>query len=737
MHNFSRGLNIIFILAIIISLSGASSVRAAPALTAPHDVTITVTTLDDVWTADGLCSLREAILAANLNVSHDACPAGDSAGMDTIVFAQVGVVILASVLPEVEAAGPLTIDGGSAVTISGNNMTNILKMESGAELTLRNLTITAGYLSGNSVGGAGLFNYGGTVTIDSCSFQGHVGSGDYLSGGAIHNENGSLTVSNSTFQNNTLSGNYAYGAAIYNATGDVTVISSNFFDNSVSGSYAYGGAIYNSNSNLYIETSSFIGNSAEETGGAIYDYVSTLEISNSSFQDNIAYWGGAIIQLHGTLTSSGNTFDSNAVTGSGGAIACYYATCTLQGNVFTGNIALQDGGAAYFHYDTAIQLDGILFIENTALNDGGAIAIQETGNFNITNTTFEHNTASQGGGAVITYSVGLISDSLFRQNYADLGGGIYNYSVDFANSGLTVERTTFWENNAVSGGALYNENTKLVLINDTLASNTAGSGGGAYNAGGGLLEIFNSTLAHNSATAFGDQLCQGGGAVYTANSIYAYGGSGQNCYGLIMDSGYNLDSGDTCAFAAYGSLSNTDPLLGPLQDNNLPDRSPGYPTLTFALHYPSPAISSANPSLCPATDQREYPRRSGYCDIGSYEAQPHVIYINSGDWQSTDINTYFPDPLVIEAQDAYGNRLAGLPVTFYGPDWGASLANNYTVLATGADGFVGFGALANDIPGGWYEVDALAWNGVYTSFHLTNLAPPGWTTSTFLPVVRK
>ena len=277
-----------------------------------------------------------------------------------------------------------------------------------------------------------------------------------------------------------------------------------------------------------------------------------------------------------------------------------------------------------------------------------------------------------------------------------------------------------------------------MLINDTLASNTADSGGGAYNTGGGLLEILNSTLAHNSATALGDQLCRVGGSVYTANSIYAYGISGQNCYGAIMDSGDNIDSGDTCAFTASGSLSNTDPLLGPLQDNNLPDRSPGYPTLTFALHYSSPAISAANASLCPATDQRQYPRRSGYCDIGSYEAQPHVFYINSGDWQSTDINTYFAEPLVMEAQDYYGNRLAGVWILLDAPNSGASLANIEDELLTGPDGSTSFNALANSIPGGWYEVNARhCLSSLYTTFHLMNLAPPGWTMSTFLPVVRK
>ena len=46
--------------------------------------TLTVTTVLDADAADGFCSLREAILAANDDVAHNECPAGD--GPDRIVF---------------------------------------------------------------------------------------------------------------------------------------------------------------------------------------------------------------------------------------------------------------------------------------------------------------------------------------------------------------------------------------------------------------------------------------------------------------------------------------------------------------------------------------------------------------------------------------------------------------------------------------------------------------------------
>jgi len=88
-----------------------------------------------------------------------------------------------------------------------------------------------------------------------------------------------------------------------------------------------------------------------------------------------------------------------------------------------------------------------------------------------------------------------------------------------------------------------------------------------------------------------------------------------NCFysgGTVTSSGNNLDDGSTCAFNNAGDKVNTDPLLGPLQDN-------GGPTLTHALLSGSPAINQGKNSFCPATDQRGLTRPSTACDIGAYE----------------------------------------------------------------------------------------------------------------------
>jgi hypothetical protein len=135
----------------------------------------------------------------------------------------------------------------------------------------------------------------------------------------------------------------------------------------------------------------------------------------------------------------------------------------------------------------------------------------------------------------------------------------------------------------------------------------------------------NSTLWGNGAGS------QGGGiynsaAFYTLvtlrDNIIANSPSGGNCAGQpIIDAGHNLEDTDTCGLdPSNGSLPNTDPLLGPLQDN-------GGPTFTQALLEDSPAIDSGDNAACPLTDQRGVPRPmdgngdgEAVCDMGAYEA---------------------------------------------------------------------------------------------------------------------
>jgi len=213
------------------------------------------------------------------------------------------------------------------------------------------------------------------------------------------------------------------------------------------------------------------------------------------------------------------------------------------------------------------------------------------------------------------------------------GGGIYNSSGT-----LTVNNSTFSGNWAAdphgygSGGGIYNEWGTLTVSNCTFSQNWAyrsGTGGGIHNAG--TLTITNSTFSGNWAENVGGGVYNGG-TVTIGNTIFKAGGFGGGNivnYGAATSNGYNLSNDDGGGvLTAMGDQINTDPMLGPLQDN-------GGPTFTHAPLPGSRAIDAGKNFTAATTDQRgpAFLRTFDYAsiananggdgtDIGAYEVQP-------------------------------------------------------------------------------------------------------------------
>jgi hypothetical protein len=177
------------------------------------------------------------------------------------------------------------------------------------------------------------------------------------------------------------------------------------------------------------------------------------------------------------------------------------------------------------------------------------------------------------------------------------------------------------------GGGIDNFVGNVDVANSTLSGNSAKAGGGINNRVA-TLQIVNSTLSDNSATN-GSSVCNNR-SYYGINTILDIGstilnagGPGSNIWnngGLVTSLGYNLSSDDGGGFlTATGDQINTDPMLGPLQDN-------GGPTFTCALLPGSPAINAGDPHFTPPPDfdQRGpgFPRVVyGRIDVGAFEVQ--------------------------------------------------------------------------------------------------------------------
>lgn len=281
-------------------------------------VSYIVNTLNDNTTVDALCSLREAILAANDAPANADCGIG-GAGDDTILFSVSGTITLGSTLPNiVSGQGALTINGsGQNITISGNDSVRVLAVNNGATLTLRSLTIANGRVTGS---GGGVLNNGGTVTVLNSTFVRNTAT---LFGGGIENAgNGSLTVRDSFFDENSAQN----GGAIDNDPGTLIVASSTFRGNSVT---LTGGAIYSSNGAATIANSTFSGNQASDRGGGIYNSVNgTLAVVNATFWRNRANASGGGIYVNGGSVTVKNTIIANSTSGGNcfGAFAVGSAT---------------------------------------------------------------------------------------------------------------------------------------------------------------------------------------------------------------------------------------------------------------------------------------------------------------------------------------------------------------------------------------------------------------------------
>jgi hypothetical protein len=363
---------------------------------------------------------------------------------------------------------------------------------------------------------------------------------------------------------------------------------------------------------------------------------------------------GIVVAISGLTITNGAT--SGAFPGDrGGGILVERSSLTVSNCAVSGNSASQDGGGLYnnaFSGTATLQIVNSTVSGNSALNgNGGGIASNgELGSAMlwIANSTIVDNSAGNLGGGVLNQgdsgrAILQIDSTSLTGNTAQGGGGIGNMG-----GALTINSSTLNENVALNGdgggitsfGQLQSSTTAQI-VNSTLSGNSAtkGSGGAIANAGAprasASVRIVHSTLSGNSAG--GSPRGGGGGIANTSlfggsamvamgDTILNAGAAGENIFnssGTVVSLGYNLSSdAGGGVLIATGDQVNTDPMLGPLQDN-------GGPTLTHALLADSPAIDAGDPNFTtpPDFDQRGpgFPRVvGGRIDIGAFEA-PEAI----------------------------------------------------------------------------------------------------------------
>ena len=348
-------------------------------------------------------------------------------------------------------------------------------------------------------------------------------------------------------------------------------------------------------------------------------------------------------------TTNGDTIDMTGVTGTivltNGQLNVPNSVTMLGPGASALTVSGNNASRVFNVTGTNVTISGLTIANGntTNLNGAGIYAGGGPGSvFTLTGSVITNNSTSLDGGGIYNSSSVTISNCTISGNGAPggSGGGIYN-----SNSTMTVNASTLSGNWANYGGGIYNDggygNATLTINVSTFSTNTASGGGAIINGGawGGssvTLTINASTFSGNSAGDGGienDGRFDGSATLEIGDTILNAGTSGATIFslaGTVTSDGYNLSSDNGGGYlTSTADQINTNPLLGPLQNN-------GGPTFTHALLWGSPAIDQGNryaaPGLHLNTDQRGFQRPIDFpgipnafggdgSDIGVFEAQ--------------------------------------------------------------------------------------------------------------------
>ena len=227
--------------------------------------TIAVNTLADELNADGDCSLREALQAANANAAVDACTAG-TPGLDTVVL-PAGTIPLSVTINVTDAVtvrgtgrATSTIQRGTSTAFNGTGI-------AGATLTLEDLALV------------GSINAGGTQALAAMRVDFSGASGTF-----VNALNGGIAISDCTLDGN----------GVNSLNGNIGIANSTLTGDGVNSS---GGALSLTNTAI--------------TGGGVNTSIGNISLTRSTItgapNDGVNSSTGAVTLVESAVTNSGSS----------------------------------------------------------------------------------------------------------------------------------------------------------------------------------------------------------------------------------------------------------------------------------------------------------------------------------------------------------------------------------------------------------------------------------------------
>jgi uncharacterized repeat protein (TIGR01451 family) len=437
------------------------------------------------------------------------CGATLQACIDNATDGDTVIVVASSQASGLAIDKPLTLDGGGqlgvqgtspALTITADNVTvrgatftgtagsPVILIQGASTATLQVVTVTnggtAGVLitgtvsSGHLITGSLIYSNSGpgihlvvTTTlrlVDSDVLSNTVTNG---AGGGLRSEQSgtSLGIERSCFRGNAATGGFSpssVGGGLY-VEGSVTLSGAQ-----VSGNTArWSGGGLRVKGNVALTGVQVVNNTAGVDGGGLWVGGSAV-LSGTQVISNAAGWGGGLYQFDttGWVSVTNSCFERNVATGIGGGLH-FRGNAILRETQVVSNTA-EGGGGLFQNGSGRVSMISCLLQGNVATSQGGGLYAWET--IVLSETQVVSNTASESGGGLYWLGYGMIEtvNTLFADNIAPLGAGLYLQGDSDTQARLrhvTIARAT------VGGGsAVFVADSTVSITNTIIASYTIG-----------------------------------------------------------------------------------------------------------------------------------------------------------------------------------------------------------------------------------------------------------------------
>lgn len=476
-----------------------------------------------------------------------------------------------------------TIDGGNVITLSGAGILRLFVVNSGATLSLTNITIRDGN-SGANDGGAIYVNIGGMLTIVGSKFYSNT-TGSTQGGGAITTF-GALNISNSEFAYNKAGGGGALNTVFGGAVSVIT--NSNFHDNQTLSNS--GGAIYirdaapmtltqvtlsnnkalsqgggilvaGAGSSLIISNSQILSNTAQSAGGGIYSQGALNVISSTLSHNNADSVGGGLVVESTAWFSATRVYSNTSFSGGGGLNSTATASLTLINSTIDANYTYAGDGGGIRSLGTLVLTD--TFVTNNLADPGpgdtyGGGIFHQTGSLNVIGNV-SSNRAKHGAAINLNSGAGAIRSAFIAFNHAVGGDG---GALRIAGGSMSLDGSTIFGNTADNNGGGINNQGTLTLTQTSVSINHAPYNGGGIFQSSGTTTFISSTIDSNDTPGFGTGSGGGiyisGGTITMRNSKVDHNAANYRGGGILNFATLTLDSSLVNNNISYGGDSSLD-----------------------------------------------------------------------------------------------------------------------------------------------------------------------------------